>query len=183
MQFTKLDIPGAYRLDLETYEDERGFFARAYCEHEFAAHDLATRMVQTNVSFNRRRGTLRGMHYQAAPHQEAKLVRCTRGAIYDVMVDMRPESPTYRRWAGVELSAANGRMLYVPKGCAHGLITLADDTEVTYQVSAFYAPSHERGLRYDDPAIGIEWPIDVAVISEKDRAWPYLEERPEAVNT
>ncbi len=172
MVFQETELKGAYIIDLERREDVRGYFARAFCQQEFETYGLAPVMVQTNVSCNKKRGTLRGMHYQAAPHEEAKLVRCTRGAIYDVIVDVRPHSETYRRWIGVELTPETGRMLYVPEGFAHGFITLEDNTEVTYQVSAFYAPGYERGLRYDDPAIGIEWPIQVEVISEKDGTWP-----------
>lgn len=172
MFFSEGKLEGAYVIDIEKFEDERGFFGRAYCRDEFSEHDLAQHMVQANVSYSKSQGTLRGLHYQTAPHQEAKLMRCTRGAIFDVIVDVRPQSSTYMQWMGVELTADNYRMLYVPEGCAHGFITLQDDTEVLYQVSAFYAPNHEKGIRYDDPAIGIEWPTDVKVISEKDRQWP-----------
>lgn len=175
MIFSHGPLPGAYVIELEKFEDDRGFFARAFCQKEFADHGLAQDMVQTNVSYSATRGTLRGMHYQESPHEEAKLVRCTKGALYDVIVDVRPDSDTYTQWMGVELTATNHRMLYVPEGCAHGFITLADDTEVMYQVSAFYAPGAERGLRYDDPAIGIEWPVEVTVLSEKDAAWPDYE--------
>jgi len=128
--------------------------------------------VQANLAFSKRRGTLRGLHYQIAPYEEAKLMRCIRGAIYDVIIDLRPESPTYKRWLGVELTADNHKMLYVPKGFAHGYQTLIDNTETFYQASQFYSPESERGLRYDDPALAIEWPIDVQVISDKDRSWP-----------
>lgn len=172
MIFTETDLPGAYVVDLEPYRDERGFFARAWCRNEFEEHGLVPRVVQANVSFNEHEGTLRGMHYQVAPHEETKLVRCTRGAIYDVIVDLRPDSPTYTHWIGVELTEHNYRMLYVPENFAHGFITLQPRTEVTYQVSQFYAPDAERGVRYDDPAFGIEWPVPVRVISEKDRTWP-----------
>lgn len=172
MVFQETILKGAYVIDLERREDPRGYFARAFCQREFEEVGLAPVMVQTNVSYNKKRGTLRGMHYQSAPHEEAKLVRCTRGSIYDVIVDVRPQSETFRRWVGVELTPETGRMLYVPEGFAHGFITLEDDTEVTYQVSAFYAPGYERGLRYDDPAIGIEWPVGVEVVSEKDGTWP-----------
>jgi dTDP-4-dehydrorhamnose 3,5-epimerase len=176
MIFTKGKIQDAYILDIEKYEDERGFFGRAFCQKEFKEHGLDQNVVQANVSFSKQRGTLRGLHYQTRPYREAKLMRCTRGAIYDVIADVRSDSPTFKQWMGVELTADNYRMLYVPKGCAHGFITLEDDTEALYQVSAFYAPEHERGLRYDDPAFGIEWPIDVQVISDKDRQWPDFEE-------
>lgn len=181
MIFSQGPIPDAYVIDLEKYEDDRGFFARAFCQNEFAEHGLAQEMVQTNVSYSAQRGTLRGMHYQEAPHREAKLVRCTRGALYDVIVDVRPDSETYTEWMGVKLTMDTHRMLYVPEGFAHGFLTLADDTEVIYQVSEFYAPEAEQGLRYDDPAIGIEWPIDVAVISEKDTSWPDFEVHAPAV--
>lgn len=173
MRFQEATLDGAFIIDLERREDDRGFFARTFCMEEFGKHGLQSTMVQANVSYNKRRGTLRGMHYQAAPHEEAKLVRCTRGAIYDVIVDVRDGSATRMKWLGVELSTENGKMLYVPEGFAHGFITLTDDTEVNYQVSASYAPGFERGLRYDDPMIQIEWPVDVEVISDKDSTWPY----------
>lgn len=174
MIFTETKLSGAFQIELERREDDRGFFARGYCENEFRAHGLMTHIAQANVSFNYQRGTLRGMHYQLEPHGEAKLVRCTRGAIYDVIVDMRVDSPTYLQWIGVELTAENHRMLYVPEMFAHGFITLQDQTEVTYQVSEFYTPGAEQGLRYDDPAIGITWPVEVRTISEKDRSWELL---------
>ena len=172
MIFTVTHLADATLIDPERRADARGYFARTYCEREFAAHGLPTRMVQSNVSVTRRAGTLRGMHYQAAPHQEDKLVRCVRGAIWDAIVDIRPGSATWCQWLGVELSEANGRMLLVPKGFAHGFITLSDDAVVCYQVSAFHAPQAERGARHDDPAFGIAWPMPVAVIADKDRAWP-----------
>jgi len=173
VRFLETRLIDAYIVEPQLMEDERGFFARAWCEREFEEQKLASRMVQANISGNRKRGTLRGLHYQAAPHEEAKLVRCTRGAIYDVIIDLRPGSASYEQCLGVELTADNRRMLYVPEGFAHGYQTLADDTEVAYQVSTFYAPNVERGVRWDDPAFGIEWPItDDLVISEKDRAWP-----------
>jgi len=172
MTFTKGSLPDTYIIDPEKHCDDRGFFARAFCERTFDEHGLTAHMVQTNVSFNARRGTLRGMHYQRPPHREAKLVRCTRGALYDVVVDVRPASDTYGAWMGVELTADTHRMLYVPEGFAHGFLTLEGDTEVTYQVSAEYAPEAEAGLRYDDPALGIEWPDTVRVLSDKDRSWP-----------
>jgi dTDP-4-dehydrorhamnose 3,5-epimerase len=174
MIFTSTLLGGAYLIDIERREDGRGFFARAWCQHEFEAHGLAARPVQTNVSFNKKQGTLRGMHYQIAPHQETKLVRCTRGAIWDVIVDLRPDSPTYRQSIGAELTADNRRMLFVPEDFAHGFITLEDDVEVTYQVSQFYSPGAERGLRWNDPALGLHWPIPLQVISEKDAHWPDL---------
>lgn len=172
MIFTETKLKGAYIVDLEKREDERGFFARGWCQNEFEAHGLAPRVVQANISYNKKRGTLRGMHYQIAPYEETKLVRCTRGALYDVIVDLRPTSPSYKQWFGVELTADNYKMLYVPEGFAHGFITLQDETEATYQVSQFYTPGSERGLRYNDPAFGIEWPAEVQVISEKDKSWP-----------
>jgi dTDP-4-dehydrorhamnose 3,5-epimerase len=173
MIFTPTELEGAWIVDLEPRGDERGFFARAWAEEEFAAHGLSTEVVQANIAFNRSRGTLRGMHFQHVPHAEVKLVRCTRGALYDVIVDLRRESPTHARWLGVELTAENRRMLYVPEGFAHGYQTLADDTEAYYQVSAAYAPQAEGGVRWDDPAFGIEWPDpEPPVMSEKDRAWP-----------
>jgi dTDP-4-dehydrorhamnose 3,5-epimerase len=173
MIFTETELGGAYVIDLEPREDERGFFARAWCADEFAERGLTTRVAQSNVSFNRRQGTVRGMHYQAAPHAEAKLVRCTRGAIFDVIVDLRADSPTYKRWAGVELSADNHRALYVPEGFAHGYQTLVPETETFYQVSEFYAPAAERGVRWNDPAFAIDWPDPgSAFLSEKDAAWP-----------
>jgi dTDP-4-dehydrorhamnose 3,5-epimerase len=172
MIFQQTELPGAYIIELEKRADERGFFARAWCQREFTAHGLTAQLVQTNISYNKQRGTLRGMHYQAQPFAEVKLVRCTRGAIYDVIIDLRRDSPTYLRWIGVELTAASHRMLYVPEGFAHGFQTLSDDAEVMYQVSQYYTPDAEGGVRYDDPAFGIDWPLEVAVISEKDRRWP-----------
>jgi dTDP-4-dehydrorhamnose 3,5-epimerase len=173
MIFTETELPGAYVVDIEPREDERGFFARVWCEQEFAEQGLSTRVAQSNVSFNRRAGTLRGMHYQAPPHAEVKVVRCTSGAIFDAIVDLRPDSPTYKRWTGVELSEANHRALYVPEGFAHGYQTLVPDTMTFYQVSEFYAPDAERGLRWNDPAFAIEWPDpENAFLSEKDAAWP-----------
>jgi dTDP-4-dehydrorhamnose 3,5-epimerase len=172
MIFSPLRLPGAFVIDLEPRRDERGFFARTWCQREFEAHGLTTQMVQANLSHNLRAGTLRGLHYQANPFAEAKLVRCTRGAIWDVIVDVRPDSPTQRQWLGVELTAENYRMLYVPEGFAHGFLTLVDDVEVSYQVSQFYTPGAERGLRWDDPALSITWPQPVRVISEKDARWP-----------
>lgn len=178
MVFNKTDFKGAYIIDIERIEDARGFFARAWCRREFEAHGLNPALVQANMSFNKISGTLRGMHYQAAPHEEAKLVRCTKGAVYDVMIDLRRDSRTYLKWFGLELTAENHRMLYVPEGFAHGYQTLKDGTEVLYHVTEFYTPSAERGIRWDDAAFGIEWPIKSGlVISDKDRNWPdYLPE-------
>jgi dTDP-4-dehydrorhamnose 3,5-epimerase len=172
MIFTKTAIPGATVVDIAPHVDSRGFFARLWSEEEFTAHGLSTRFVQANTSTSARRGTLRGLHLQAPPHAEAKLVRCTRGAIYDVVVDLRPGSPTHGRWIAMELSAENRRMLYVPEGCAHGFQALTDDADVVYPVTAGYAPDSERGFRFDDPAFGIEWPLEVTVISAKDLGWP-----------
>ena len=176
MIFNPTKLEGAYVVELERRGDERGFFARTYCEREFAEHGLSTRMVQTNASLSRDRGTLRGMHYQVPPHGEDKLVRCTHGSIYDVIVDIREGSPTFGDWIGAELTDENYRMLYVPKGFAHGFITLEADVQVSYQVSGFYEPTAERGARYDDPAFGIDWPIEPTVVSEKDQSWPRFSE-------
>jgi dTDP-4-dehydrorhamnose 3,5-epimerase len=172
VKFHDTGLQGACIIELEKLEDERGFFARTWCQKEFEDHGLVARVVQANTSFNIRAGTLRGMHYQAAPYQETKVVRCTSGALYDVIVDLRTESPTYNRWIAVELTAGNGRMLYVPADFAHGFITLEDNTEVNYLVSEAYTPGAESGLRWNDPAFGIEWPRPVEVISEKDAGWP-----------
>ena len=178
MNFEETRLRGAYLVDLDKREDQRGFFARAFCQHEFGAHNLETQFVQGNVSYNRSAGTLRGLHYQVAPHEEVKLVRCISGAIHDVIVDLRQGSPTVCQWMGVELSARNRRMLYVPRGFAHGYLTLVDDAEVLYLVSEFYTPGAERGLRYDDPALGITWPLPISVISDKDAAWPRFAPNP-----
>ena len=175
MIFDETKLAGAKIIDLELRGDERGFFARSWCQREFEEQGLNTGLAQANISMSRSRGTLRGMHYQVAPHAETKLVRCTRGAIFDVIVDLRDDSPTYGEWLGFELTAANAQMLYVPEGFAHGFETLEDDTEVAYHVTEFYTPGAERGLRYDDPAIGIVWPLAVQVVSPKDAAWPLIE--------
>ena len=175
MIFTETRLKGAYLVHLEKKEDHRGFNARAWCAEEFAAQGLMRRVAQTNIIFNPRKGTLRGLHFQVPPFAEAKLFRCVRGAMYDVIVDLRPESPTYRQWASFELTPGRYELLYVPEGFGQGFLTLADDTEVLYQVSQFYSPSHGRGFRYDDPAVGIEWPIEITTISEQDRAWPALD--------
>lgn len=174
MIFTATPLAGAMVLDLERREDSRGFFARTFCADEFAAHGLLPRVVQCNVSYNDEAGTMRGMHYQIPPAAETKLVRCTRGAIYDVIVDLRTESPTYLQHFGVELSEHNRRALFVPELFAHGYLALTGGAEVTYQVGEFYTPGAERGLRYDDPALAIEWPMPITVISEKDAGWPLL---------
>lgn len=174
MTFTESPLAGAYLVDVNRVEDERGFFARSFCVEEFAAQGLATNMRQCSVSFNVLRGTLRGLHFQASPHDEEKLVRCTRGAIYDVIVDIRPDSRTYRRWFGVELKAATHRALYIPKGFAHGFLSLADETEVFYMISEAYAPGAARGLRWNDPVLAISWPFTPAVIAARDAQFPLL---------
>ncbi len=171
MNIEQTKLAGAYLIDIKQMVDERGFFARGWCQNEFEAHGMVAKIVQANMSFNHRQGTLRGMHYQVAPYRETKLVRCTRGAIYDVIVDLRTDSPTYLQWIGAELTADNRRMLFVPEGFAHGFQTLNDASEVFYQVSEFYTPGAERGARYNDPAFDIAWPLDVTVISEKDANW------------
>lgn len=172
MIFTETKLRGAFVVEPERFEDERGFFARTWSQKEFSEHGLDARMVECNVSFNKKKGTLRGMHFQAAPHGQAKLVRCTAGAIYDVIVDLRPDSSTFRQWTGVELTARNCRMLYVPEDFAHGFQTLEEDTEVFYQMSEYYAPQSSSGVRWNDPAFGIEWPPDERTIIARDRAYP-----------
>jgi dTDP-4-dehydrorhamnose 3,5-epimerase len=173
--FTETKLPGAFVIDLELREDDRGVFARTFCAQEFEAHGLKPTVAQCNLSFNHKAGTLRGMHYQTAPACETKLVRCTKGAIYDVIIDIRPDSPTYMQHIGVELTAENRWILYVPEMFAHGYQSLTDGAEVFYQVGEFYTPGYEGGIRYDDPAFKIEWPVPVTVISEKDAAWPLFE--------
>lgn len=175
MLFTETSLPGAYVIDLEKRGDERGHFARAWCRREFETLALASEIEQINVAYSPRRGTLRGMHFQRPPHEEAKLVRCTRGAIFDVIVDLRPDSPTQLHWFAAELTADNGRMLYVPRGFAHGYQTLEDGTEITYQTTHAFVPHAASGVRFDDPALGIRWPLHVSSISAADRAWPLLE--------
>lgn len=172
MIFTETELKGAYLIDVEKKADNRGFFARVWCQREFQAHNLPQQFVQCNVSWNRRKGTLRGMHRQLPPHEESKLIRCTRGAIYDVILDLRSDSPTFGRWVGVELTEDNHRSLFVPGGFAVGFQTLAKDSEVLYLMSEFYTPGAEQGIRYNDPAFGLEWPTEVTVISEKDKSWP-----------
>jgi dTDP-4-dehydrorhamnose 3,5-epimerase len=179
MIFEETQLPGAYAIDLEPVVDERGFFARVWCAREFEDQGLTAVHAQSSLSYNARAGTLRGLHYQVAPHLEVKLVRCTRGAIFDVMVDLREESDTYSQWVGLELSATNRRMVYVPAGVAHGFQTLEDDTEVLYQIDQPHTPGAAQGLRYDDPAVGIVWPLEVSVISDNDAAWPGLSSRPD----
>lgn len=172
MRFTAFSISGAWLIEPDLIEDERGFFARSFCRKEFEKHGLNPELVQCNISFNRKRGTLRGMHYQAKPHEEAKLVRCTQGAIYDVVLDLRVASPTFLCWQAVELNAANRRMLYVPEGCAHGFQTLSDETEVFYQMSEYYHPECSRGVRWDDPSFAIAWPVANPIINDKDLSYP-----------
>lgn len=173
MRFTPTSLHDAVVIDLEPIQDDRGFFARAWDEHELAEHGLETRIAQCNVSFNERKGTLRGLHLQRPPYEETKLIRCIRGSLFDVIIDLRPGSPSFRQWSGVELSAANRRTLYVPRGFAHGFQTLDDDTEAFYMVSEFYRPAAESGVRWDDPSFGIDWPLGTPVeISQKDASWP-----------
>ncbi len=173
MIFEETKLNGAYVIYPERIEDSRGFFSRVWCKKEFEQHGLITNLVQCNISYNKSRGTLRGMHFQEKPYQETKLVRCTAGVIFDVIIDIRPESSTYKQWLSVELSAENRTLLYVPEGFAHGYVTLVDDAEVFYQVSEFYTPGVERGIRWDDPLFQIVWPAnDGFIVSEKDRTWP-----------
>lgn len=174
MEFRETKLKGAFIVALEPRQDHRGFFSRTFCAQEFEAHNLKPTVAQCNVSFNYSKGTLRGMHYQLPPATETKFIRCTRGAIYDVIIDMRPESDTYLQHIGVKLSAENRLALYVPEMFAHGYQALTDETEVIYQVSEFYTPNRERGLRYDDPVLGIEWPLPISEISEKDTNWSLL---------
>ncbi len=174
MNFTETEIPGVYVVDLEKLHDERGFVARSFCAGEFAQRGLHSHFPQANISFNKARGTLRGLHYQAEPKPEPKLVHCTRGAIYDVAVDLRPDSPGYRRWVGRELSGENHTALYVPPGCAHGFVTLEDDSEVSYLMGETYDPDLARGVRWNDPAFAIDWPLEPVVISERDAGYAYF---------
>jgi dTDP-4-dehydrorhamnose 3,5-epimerase len=170
--FTETQLPGAYIIEPERREDARGFFARVWCQRELDEHGLSTRVAQVNVAFTPRRGGLRGLHYQLAPRREVKVVRCTMGALFDVILDLRPESPTYKRWVAVQLTAENRRMAYVPEGCAHGCQSLVDNTEMYYLTSEFYAPELARGVRHDDPQFDIQWPLSVTTISDADRCWP-----------
>ena len=172
MIFTPTPLAGAVIVEPEPHEDARGLFARTWCRQEFEAHGLETRLAQCSTSLNKRKGTLRGMHYQAAPMAETKLVRCTRGAIFDVIIDLRPDSPTFTRHVAVTLTAENRTALYVPVGFAHGFQTLADDTEVFYQISELYSAEHARGVRWNDPAFAIAWPDDERIITERDRTYP-----------
>jgi dTDP-4-dehydrorhamnose 3,5-epimerase len=175
MVFSAAGLPGAYLVDLAPQSDERGFFARAYSPEEFAAQGLGPTLSQCSVSYNARKATLRGMHYQAAPHEETKLVRCTAGAIFDVIIDMRPDSSHFRRWFGVELSARNRRALFIPPGCAHGFITLSDDSEVFYMISTAHSAAHGRGVRWNDPTFGIQWPLQPSIIAARDAQYPLLD--------
>ena len=174
MKFKPTSLKDVWEISLDPIADERGHFARAFCQKEFEAQGIDTKLAQGNISFNKDAGTLRGLHYQIKPAVEAKLVRCVRGAIYDVIVDMRPDSPTYLQYFGIELTPDNLKMLYVPENFAHGYLTLVPDTEAFYVSSEFYTPECELGLRYDDPALGIDWPIPAQAVSEKDRNWPLL---------
>ena len=175
MKFVPTPFDGAFVVEPELLEDERGSFARSFCQEEFRAHGLDPVVAQCNISFNKRRGVLRGLHYQVKPHEEAKLVRCTRGAIWDVIVDLREGAPTRYQWFATELTADNRRALYIPPGFAHGFQTLADDSEVFYQMSAFYHPESARGVRWNDPVIGISWPLADPIVSPRDRSYPLLE--------
>ena len=172
MIFTETKLKGTFIIEPERLEEERGFFARTWCKREFNAHGLNPELVQCNISFNKKRGTLRGMHYQVAPCEEVRLVRCTMGAIYDVTIDLRPDSQTFKQWVSVELTEKNRKMFYIPEGFAHGFITLEDNTEVFYQMSEFYAPESARGVRWNDPAFRILWTEDVVVISDRDKQYP-----------
>jgi len=175
MHFIETDIAGAKVIDPSPHADDRGRFLRAWCAREFSEHGLDFVPVQANMGFSRTRGTTRGMHLQVAPALEAKLVRCTRGSMFDVVLDLRPDSPTFRKWYGVELSAENSRMLFVPENCAHGYQTLEDGTEMHYMTSAYFTPGAARGVRFDDPAFAIRWPLAATVVSDQDRNWPLTE--------
>ena len=172
MKFTETPIAGAFLIDIEPVEDERGFFARTYDAGELRRRGLQPHIEQCSVSFNRRKGTLRGMHYQRSPYAETKLVRCTQGGVYDVVIDLRPFSPSFRNWFAAELTAHNHRMLYIPEGLAHGFQTLEDDSEVAYQISEGFRPEAAAGVRWNDPAFAIQWPLEVTVIVERDRGFP-----------
>ena len=174
MKFFKCDVAGAWLVEPAPHQDARGRFMRAWCNREFAEHGIEFTPLQANMAFCVGQGTVRGLHHQIAPSLEAKLVRCTRGAVFDVVVDLRPASPTYRIWYGTSLSGENGRMLYIPEGCAHGCQSTVDDTEIYYITSAFYDPNAVRGVRFDDPAIAIRWPLPISSVSDQDRCWPYL---------
>jgi dTDP-4-dehydrorhamnose 3,5-epimerase len=178
MIFKETCLPGSYTIELEEHSDERGFFARAWCRNELKTHGLNFNIAQANFAFTQKKGTIRGMHYQIAPNQEVKMMRCIKGAIYDVIIDLRPESSTYKQWFGVQLSSENRKMLYVPEGFAHGYQSLTDNVETYYLVSDFYAPESERAVRWNDPAFLIKWPINAnLIISDKDRNWPDFYEK------
>jgi dTDP-4-dehydrorhamnose 3,5-epimerase len=183
MKFIETKLKEAFIITPDLTYDERGFFARTFCRHEFEDQNLNPNIVQCNTSFNKAKGTLRGMHYQAKPHAEVKLVRCTAGAIYDVIIDLRPESPTFIQWLAVELSATNHKILYIPEGFAHGFQTLTDSTELVYQHSAFHSPEHERGLRFDDPVLNIAWPLGVSMISSKDQSYTLVDNHFKGIET
>lgn len=175
MRFAETEISGAWVIDPNPHEDNRGRFMRAWCAREFLEHGIEFSPIQANMGFSLCKGTVRGMHYQMAPAPEAKLIRCTRGVMFDVVLDLRPGSPSFGEWYGVELSAENGRMLYIPEQCAHGYQTLEDETEMYYMASAFYTPSAARGVRFDDPAFGIQWPLAATLVSQQDLTWPLLQ--------
>ena len=177
MQFEKCDVAGAWAIEPEPHIDDRGRFMRSWCTDEFSNHGIEFHPVQANMGFSRKKGTMRGLHYQAAPALEAKLVRCTRGSMFDVVADLREKSETYLRWYGTNLSPENGKMLYIPEGCAHGCLSLEDETEFYYLASARFAPDCARGRRFDDPLLAIDWPQEVVVASEQDRTWPLLTNR------
>ena len=175
MKFTPTPVDGAYVLDVNRIGDERGYFGRLWCENEMREQGLVAHIRQSNIGFSPQAGTLRGLHYQRAPHEEVKIVRCTRGSVFDVVVDVRPQSPTFRRWFGIELNPDNASMLYVPEGCATGYLTLEDNSEIYYNTSAIYAPEAATGVRYDDPAFQIDWPREITVLSDNDKNWPDLD--------
>ncbi len=177
MNFTETSLKGAFLVELNKLKDDRGFFARGFCRNEFEQHGIEPFVAQVNISMSVQKGTLRGIHYQVAPHEETKLIRCTRGSVYDVIIDLRPDSATYRQWIGVDLTEDNYRMLFLPRGFGHGFLTTSENAEVTYMVSEFYTPGAERGIRWNDPAIGIDWPANVNSITEKDANWPLLNGR------
>lgn len=172
MRFSKTGVSGAYVIDVDRIGDSRGYFGRLWCEKELAQFGIACHIAQSNVGFSPKAGTLRGLHYQKPPHQEVKIVRCTRGAVFDIVVDIRPDSPTFREWHGLELNPDNGSMLYVPEGCATGYLTLEDDSEIYYHTTKPYAPDAASGIRYDDPLFKIQWPREVVILSDSDKGWP-----------
>ncbi len=172
MKFTTLDLEGAFVIEVDKIEDQRGFFGRLWCEKEFKSYNLETKIVQSNVSLSKKKGTLRGMHIQKGEYAETKFVRCTKGSVFDVIIDLRPESPTFKKWYGIELTADNYKMIYVPEGFAHGFLTLENNSEVYYMVTQFYSPKHEIGIRYDDPEIAVKWPSEIKEISIKDKNHP-----------